>query len=368
MVQNSLPRAVRPGTVTAVNYRDLGGFAKRSVSRGRWGWSGGCSRNGSPLPPSDTRWPAAFVSPVGAASWAYAEWHRAGGSWRFGAPHLFWHWEARREQVTIQIHLASSLRSRVLKWKPWRSSIKRHTQTCLPSGENRRSDHPLSQALPRQLVLTTIPWGTCYFLSPDVVGETEARTQEMCIKSHIWERESQDSSQSGQFQTRALTSKLHGLLQIMTRKMMRKRGDHASLCEGLCLLRFVYSASATPVAHGFIPVSQLYTMRIREATWFAQGPWGRGAELLPGIKPKSAQLQSPCFLKCNGVAPSDHSVAVTIERSKTFRNPQVPKPHQSNTRGSRWMPQSLAEEKQMALAEQEWVCKYKTVFPHEARF
>lgn len=44
-----------------------------------------------------------------------------------------------------------------------------------------------------------------------------------------------------------------------------EEGDDASLCQGLCLLLVVYSASAPPVARGFTPVAQLCTMRIREA-------------------------------------------------------------------------------------------------------
>lgn len=68
-----------------------------------------------PSPPSDTSWATDLVPPLGAASWAYMGrigWQGATEDLRH---HIYvWQWEARHEQITIQIHLASSLRSRVL--------------------------------------------------------------------------------------------------------------------------------------------------------------------------------------------------------------------------------------------------------------
>lgn len=93
------------------------------------------------------------------------------------------------------------------------------------------------------------------------------------------------------------------------------------------------------------PISQLCTIRMREAKGFAQGH-SEKTESEPGLHPQSAPLKSPGFLKCSGVASGEDC---SCDRKVT--NPQVPKcHHQSHRQDSSQMQESTAEAKQIAPA------------------
>lgn len=112
-----------------------------------------------------------------------------------------------------------------------------------------------------QLILTTI-----LFSSWQSRGNWGTYT-EICIKPHIQKEYRQDPGQSGHF------SGLHHTVRPVADDddEDEEDGDDDSLGKVLCLPYFIYSASATPPAHGLIPVHSRARIGLREAKGFAQG-------------------------------------------------------------------------------------------------